>query len=237
MKNKEFKCRASKGEVLTVNGKREDKIGATYISYLQERLIESLTGSKKEISSKYLTHGVVTENQALKRAGNYFGCTFEKNSERLYNDHFEGEFDSRSESIVIDTKSSFTAQTFPYFMTEPPKGYYNQLQIYMDLTGLDRAALVYCLENGTESEINSLAWKYAKREANEKGSEDYEMEVRHYEEAEKQLNYDHLPDWMRIKVFEFDRDDKIIDTMKSKVEAGRLVIENELLPLIEKMKS
>ncbi len=232
----EFKCRASKGEVTVVNGKRKDGVGQTFVTYLQEWLVYQLTGSLKEIDSKYLLHGIATEPQALERAGKYYGCKFEKNTTQLENEHFTGEFDSKSDSIVIDTKSSFTAQTFPYFMTKPPKGYHAQLQIYMDLTGLKKASLIYCLENGTIDEINALAWKYAKREAVENGLIDCEMEVHHYEQAEKQLNYDHLPDWMRIKVFEFDRDDKLIDTMKSRVEIGRSIIKNELFPEIEKMR-
>src|SRR5690606_31318753 len=157
-------------------------------TYVQEWLISELTGKKKRIDSKYLRSGVERELASLARASNYFGVELEKNTTQLENDFFTGEFDAKTDDMVIDVKSSWDTFTFPIFETEPDKGYVRQLQIYMDLTGLKKASLVYCLENGTEEMIESLSWKIAKEEGAD------EPDISHWEKAEQELNYDHLPE-------------------------------------------
>lgn len=221
---KEFKLRASKGSVLLQTG----KMGAGTKTYVQEWLISELTGKTKRIDSKYLSSGVERELASLGRASKYFGIDLEKNTIQLGNDFFTGEFDAKTDDMVIDVKSSWDAFTFPLFETEPDKGYVRQLQIYMDLTGLKKASLVYCLENGTEEMIESLSWKIAKKDGAD------EPDITHWEQAEKELNYDHLPEHMRIKVFSFERDEELIENMQQSVLDCRRYIENELLPIINK---
>ena len=219
---KDFKLRASKGGVLLQTG----KMGAGTKTYVEEWLISELTGLRKRIDSKYLRSGVEREDASLKRASKYFNFELVKNSQQLENDFFTGEFDAKTDDTVIDVKSSWDPFTFPLFETEPDKGYFRQLQIYMDLTGFEKASLVYCLENGTEEMIESLSWKIAK----EAGAD--EPDISHWEQAEKELNYDHLPDNMRIKVFSFERDEVLIENMKQAVLDCRKYIKNELLPII-----
>lgn len=219
---KEFKLRASKGGVLLQTG----KMGAGTKTYVQEWLISELTGKEKRIDSKYLRSGVERESASLIRASKYFGVELVKNTNQLENEFFTGEFDAKTEDMVIDVKSSWDAFTFPFFESEPDKGYYRQLQIYMDLMGLEKASLVYCLENGTEEMIESLSWRFAK----EDGAE--EPDISHWEKAEKELNYDHLPENMRIKVFNFERDEELIENMRQAVLDCRKYIKEELLPLI-----
>ena len=221
---KQFKLRASKGSALLQTG----KMGAGTKTYVQEWLISELTGKTKRIDSKYLRSGVERELASLARASKYFGVELKKNTTQLENDFFTGEFDAKTDEMVIDVKSSWDAFTFPLFETEPDKGYVRQLQIYMDLTGLEKASLVYCLENGTEEMIESLSWKIAK----EAGAE--EPTIEHWDLAEKELNYDHLPDTMRIKVFSFERDEELIKNMKQSVLDCRSYIETELLQIINK---
>lgn len=221
---KEFKLRASKGSVLLQTG----KMGAGTKTYVQEWLISQLTGKEKRIDSKYLRSGVEREAASLIRASKYFGVELKKNTTQLENDFFTGEFDAKTDDMVIDVKSSWDAFTFPLFETEPDKGYVRQLQIYMDLMGFKKASLVYCLENGTEEMIESLSWKIAK----EAGAD--EPDISHWEQAENELNYDHLPENMRIKVFSFERDDVLIENMKQAVLDCRKYIESELLTQINK---
>lgn len=236
MKTSKFKCRASKAGDLMTNGRAKNSIGQTCITMLKEWLITDLTGKTKDISSKYLTHGIVTEDLAIQRISKYYGQTFTKNEVQLENEYFTGTFDACSDVLVVDAKSSFSPFTFPYFDAEPPKGYYNQVQVYLDLTGLQKGAVAFCLENGTEEEIEKLAWQIAKREAIQKGIEDFEMEIEHWNQANEQLNYDHLPEWMRIKVYEFDRNEELIQQMKDRVVDCREIIENELLTELMNIK-
>ena len=221
---KEFKLRASKGGVLLQTG----KMGAGTKTYVQEWLISELTGIRKRIDSKYLKSGIEREPASLLRASKYFGVELTKNETQLENDFFTGEFDAKTDDRIIDVKSSWDPFTFPLFETEPDKGYFRQLQIYMDLTGFEKASLVYCLENGTEEMIESLSWKIAK----EAGAD--EPSIEHWDLAEKELNYDHLPENMRIKVFTFERDEILIENMKHAVSDCRKYINNELLPTINK---
>lgn len=218
---KQFKLRASKGSVLLQTG----KMGAGTKTYVQEWLISQLTGKEKRIDSKYLKSGIERELASLARASKYFGVELKKNTTKLENDFFTGEFDAKTDDTVIDVKSSWDAFTFPLFEPEPDKGYVRQLQIYMDLTGLEKASLVYCLENGTEEMIESLSWRIAKEEGAE------EPDITHWEKAEKELNYDHLPENMRIKVFSFERNDELISNMRQAVLDCREYINNELLPI------
>lgn len=231
MKIKEFKCRASKIGDLMTNGKGKVPVmGDTAKNYLKEWVIEEITGHRKEIQSKYLTKGIEVEPLALERAGKLYGCEFNKNTERLANEFFTGEWDSKNDELVIDVKSSWDAFTFPYFIIEPPKGYYNQLQVYMDLTGLKKASLVYCLENATEDEIDRKAQKLAWEDGLE------EPDMKHWDKASEMLTFDHLPDWMRIKRFEFKRNDHLIEAMKTRVEVARLYIKDDLIPTLENLK-
>jgi hypothetical protein len=279
-----FKCRASKGTVLTTGYKKASfddllrieelkkerdtlvnangnkvkwtdnkaaeldkliylsknpQLGETCKSYLKEWVIEKITGKSKDVDTYNFQHGIDTEPLALKRAGNYFGCEFEKNTQRIENDYFIGEWDSanKPKDLVIDVKSSISAHTFPYFNETPDEGYYDQLQIYMDLTGLNNAALVHCLENGTDEEIERLAWKIARKESKLLGREEIEMDMTHWNQAKEKLNFDHLPAWMRIRVYDFKRDDNRIEELKARVLDCRPVIENELLPKLLNLKN
>lgn len=223
---REFKLRASKGSVLLQSG----KIGAGTKTYVQEWLISELTGKTKRIDSKYLKSGIEREPASLARASKFFGVELTKNETQLENDFFTGCYDAKTDDMVIDVKSSWSPFTLPLFENEPDKGYVRQLQIYMDLTGLEKASLVYCLENGTEEMIESLSWRIAKEEGAE------EPDISHWEQAEKELNYDHLPEDMRIKVYSFERDDELISNMKQAVLDCRSYIENELLTEIKQVK-
>jgi hypothetical protein len=221
---KEFKLRASKAGDLMTNGRGKDLgMGETAKNYLKEWVVEQLTGKKKQIQSKYLDKGIAVEDKSLDRASKHFDFELKKNDVQLSNDFFTGEFDSKTNDTVIDVKSSWDAFTFPYFMTEPPKGYYLQLQVYMALTGLKKASLVYCLENATMEEIERLSWVKAKKQGFE------EPEIIHWEEAEQELTFDDLPDNMRIKVFNFEYDEQIIKQMEERVIEARNYINNELL--------
>jgi hypothetical protein len=219
---KEFKLRASaSGKMLTAKGvlaKNETSRG-----YVKEWLISEITGKRKTIDSKYLRRGVEVEDLSIKRIGKTLGLELTKNELYFENDFFTGTPDLITEDTVIDAKSSWNCFTFPYFMEEPPIDYVAQLQVYMNLTGKRKAILAYCLENGTQEQINQLAWQKAK----EVGAD--EPTIEHWDEAESDLNYDHLPDYLRIKMFYIDYDESMIDNLKEVVLFARKYINEELL--------
>jgi len=224
---KRFKCRASKGGILLTNDRSGKAMGETAKSYCKEWTISELTGKEKDIKSKYLSRGKVMEESAIERASKYYDCEMIKNEIHLENEYFTGTYDAKNFERVIDTKVPFDAFTFPFFVTEPDKDYYAQLQIYMNLTGLKKASLCYCLENGSDEQIQRLSWDIAR----ESGKD--EPDIEEWDLAENQLSYDHLPDNLRIKVFEFEYDKSFIEQLEIRVLQARKYIETELLTQIK----
>lgn len=198
-------------------------------SYCKEWLISEFTGKKKNIKCKQFSRGKAMESSAISRMSKHYGCELVKNENQLENDFFTGEYDTNTPEIVIDVKVPLDCFTFPYFDTEINQDYYGQLQVYQNLTGLRMASLCYCLENGSEEQIEKLSWEIAK----ELGKDEPDMEE--WEEAEKELSYDHLPVGLRKKIFEFDYNDDFINLAERFVLACRSYIKDELLPIINKM--
>jgi len=195
-------------------------------SYCKEWLISEITGKKKDIRSKYLARGKAMEESAIKRIAKHYGYELVKNNEQLENEYFTGEYDTNTPEIVIDAKVPFDAFTFPFFETEPDKNYYGQIQVYQELKGLRKGSLCYCLENGSEEQINKLSWDIARDlEKDEPDIEDWDM-------AAEELSYDHLPDSLRKKVFEFEYNETYIKQAEKMVLASRKYIENELIPML-----
>ena len=219
---KEFKIRASKASfLLTAGGKTS--VAQTPKTYFEEWLISNITGKHKVIDSKYLRRGIESEEFAIARVGK----ELVKNKQYFENDYFKGTPDIITDDCVIDTKCSWDAFTFPFFIKEPPIQYVAQLQVYMNLTGKRKAILAYCLENGTMEQINSLAWKKAKDDGAD------EPKIDHWDTAESELNYDNLSPELRIKKFEIEYDEDMINNLIEGVKFGREYIKNELLTQIK----
>ena len=219
---KEFKIRASKASVLLTAGGKTS-VAQTPKNYFEEWLISNITGKHKVIDSKYLRRGIESEEFAIARVGK----DLIKNKQYFENDYFIGTPDVITEDTVIDAKCSWDAFTFPLFMKDPPIQYVAQLQVYMNLTGKRKAILAYCLENGTMEQINSLAWKKAKDDGAD------EPKIDHWDTAESELNYDNLSPELRIKKFEIEYDEDMINNLIEGVKFGREYIKNELLTQIK----
>lgn len=196
-------------------------------SYCKEWLISDITGKKKDIRSKYLSRGKAMEETAIKgRVSKHYGAELVKNEGQLENEYFTGEFDTETDEIIIDVKIPFDCFTFPYFETVPDKYYFGQLQVYMNLRTKSKSSLFYCLENGSEKQINDLAWQIAR----ENGKD--EPDIEEWDLAESELSYDGLPESLRKKVYEFDYDPAYIERAEKYVIACRKYIENELIPML-----
>ncbi len=220
---KEFKCRASQLGLLMKNDRSGKAMGETVKSYVKEWYISQLTGKQKEIKSKYLERGNSLEEKAIERAGKHYGVEVIKNELFLENEYFTGTFDVRTIDIVIDTKVPFDCFTFPFFETELDPNYYAQMQIYMELTGLKKASVCYCLENGSDEQIERLSWQIAKSLGKD------EPDIEDWVTAENQLNYDHLPDELRIKVFEVEYNIDFIENAKKRVLEAREYLQTILI--------
>jgi hypothetical protein len=216
---KQFKCRASQLGKLMTNGRDRKSMGETAKSYVKEWYISELTGKKKEIKSKYLERGNAMEDVAIQRVAKHYGVELVKNELFLENEFFTGTFDCRTIDRVIDTKVPFDCFTFPFFETELDPMYYAQMQVYMNLTGLRKASVCYCLENGSDEQIERLSWQFAK----DLGKD--ETDIDDWNNAEAQLNYDHLSDNLRIKPFEIEYDEAFIAEAQQRVLDSRNYLE------------
>jgi len=155
MENKIYRHRASQSGLLLTNGKDDLKLGASMITYLKKWYAEQKSGVRDEIDSKYFRKGNMCEDEAIDICAERFGLgILEKNIVHFNDEHFNGTPDVITDEFVIDTKCSWDYVTFLDSITSPiNKDYEAQLQVYMHLTGIKKAKLVYVLLD-TPAEAN-----------------------------------------------------------------------------------
>lgn len=196
---RKFRIRASAaGKLMTNPRSNSEVLSKTTKEYLQQWAKEQIYGVRKSIKSKYLDKGNAVEEDAIKYAAKELGWLFADKNEELFKDeYFVGTPDVILEDTIVDIKSSWDCFTFPLFEDKiPSKDYLHQLQVYMHLTGKRKAQLVYVLMNTPDE----LAYEF---------SHDY---------SEITSNY-------RIKTFDIDYDEEIIDKLKERVQTSREYIE------------
>jgi len=197
----------SKSEILSQTAK----------TYVEEQVLLAKYGIVKTFNSRYTDKGNLVEDESIKLASDVLDLGFlYKNDEHFTNDWVMGTPDVNTDDILLDVKSSWDATTFPFFATEiPTKDYYYQLQGYMWLTGKQKSLLVYCLVNTpldmVQDEIRRAHWN----------ANLLEESLDLIDEVQKRHNFDHIPDNRRVKVFEVERDDEVIEQIKERVELYR----------------
>lgn len=220
LQKKTYKERASQvGKIMTNPRSKSEEISKTALAQIQERWLRDQFGIKREIWSKAMDKGIECEDDSIDLFARVHGLfNLEKNQEYFENDHFTGTPDLITEDCIIDIKSSWDGNTYPWFQDPnqiPSKDYYYQLQCYMDLCGKDRAILAYCLVNAKEDmiqdEIRRQAWQHKMIET----TNEFDDKVR------AQMEYDHIPEILRVKTFEIEKDQDMIDQMKERVELCR----------------
>lgn len=196
-----FKCRASaSGKLATDPKKKTDLLSKTTETFLKEWATEKKYGYRKNIKSKYLIRGIEDEDQAIEKTIEWLDLEFQVKNETFYeNEYFCGTPDLIIDGVVYDTKCSWDCFTFPRFETEiPTDDYFYQLQVYMSLLGLKKAVLVYVLLDTPPS---------------------YDNEA---------MTYGHLPISDRIKTFEIDYDQEVIDKLQQRVIDSRIYLQKIL---------
>jgi len=189
-----FKCRASAlGKLMTNPRSKSETLSQTTKSYLEEWVKEQIYGIKKQINSKYLQKGLALEDQAIE----FYSVAMDKDFMIKNLDHFEDDFftgtpDCMHVGVVYDFKTSWDCFTFPLFDQEPDMGYYYQLQVYMHLTGLRKAKLVYTLQDTPD-----------------------------YLTHEEPVSYAHVDNSYRVKEFEIEYDPMVIETAKARIQECR----------------
>lgn len=206
-----FKLRCSAIGSIMPSSNARTRFTKTHLDWIKKRLIEKKYGRKEEIKSDFLTKGIEVEEASFTLACKVLKLGFvKKNQEHFESDYITGTPDLIHNDTVIDIKSSWNLFTFPFFEKELPNSdYWWQLQGYMELTGLDKAKLVYCLVNTPEPLIMNEAY----RMAGKRGVMVDEVE----EEARDQHTFDDIPESERVKVFEIDKDSEAGKIIKDRV--------------------
>jgi len=199
-------------------------LSQTAKTYVEELAKEHLFGIKKVFKSRYTDKGNEVEEKAIELTEEVLGFEFlTKNEEYFENEWIKGTPDIITHSLVIDVKSSWSGDTFPFFETElPNKDYYYQVMGYMWLTGKKNALISYCLINTPEEivndEIRRTAWGKYEIEPSEETIRD--VMALH--------SFDHIPKDRRVKAFHVEYNEGVVNEMKTRIEHCRTYF-NELI--------
>jgi hypothetical protein len=209
-----YRERASQmGKIMTNSRSKTDKFSKTTRSQVQSTLLRNEFNIKKEFWSKQMDKGNQCEDDSIALFSKIFGFFGMKKNEDFYeNEFFTGTPDLLHEDYVIDIKTSWDGNTFPWFESEiPTKDYVYQLQTYMNLTGKRKAVLAYCLTDAPEEmmqdEVRRQGWQHKMIDI----TEDFENGVR------AQMTFGHIREDLRVKIFEIDYDEELIIKMKERV--------------------
>lgn len=239
MKKHKWLIRPSQMGKLMKGGRKKDELfGKTALDCIKENVLLHKFGIEPEhVETKQMEKGTFNEAKNIDIASRVLGWKNVKGSDekfRLANNYLIGEPDVNTDTLLADIKSSWSANTFPFFDNPNNPDYIAQLQCYMELTGHTQAELVYVLSNNpehiTQNEIERLTHYYSKRPHlfNAEGIEDlWSMaEIKATEIVHKQAHVEHIPEESRVKRFIIQRDEEFITEMKTRVEQARIIFDN-----------
>lgn len=225
---KEFKIRCSQIGKIIGTGKKHP-LTQTAMSYCKFWLKEQLYERRMEFRSKYTDKGCIVEDESIDFIGEQLGLGFLiKNDKQFENDYFTGEPDILPPNLdlVIDAKNSWSWETFPILESEiPTTDYYWQLQGYMSLIGRNRAKLCYVLSDTPQHLIEREARRYCY----DNGFEELDIDI--YNKFLASMTYSEIPDNLKIKTFEIERNDEDIALAEKKVVECREYISTLLKQL------
>ena len=208
----EFKIRCSAiGQIMT-NSRTKGQLSKTAQSYIETWIKEQIYKRRKVVTTKYMEKGNIVEDRSIAFAGRVLNADIIKNEQRYENELLVGTPDVITDDYVIDVKNSWDCFTFPLFYENVPnKDYFYQAQGYMALTGLSHYKLIYTLLDTPDSLIER-EFKYAS-----------ELD---YDTFAKDYRYSEIDEAYRIRIFEIERDEDVIDAINGRVIECRNYINN-----------
>jgi hypothetical protein len=208
---------SSIGKIMTNAKTKGETLSQTTKTYLQELAVQEVYGIRKEFSSRYTDKGNEVEELSIALCNDVLNLGFiYKNEEHYSNEWVSGTPDVNTNEILLDVKSSWDATTFPFFDTElKNKDYFYQLQGYMWLTEKQESLLCYCLIDTplqiVEDEIRREHWKASLIEES--------LDLRAFVQAKH--TFGHIPKEKRVKTFIIQKDDVVIESIKTRIEECR----------------
>lgn len=202
---------------------------------LRKVWIAETTGRKHRVESEYLEKGLEVEEDLITMYSLHTGDFHKKNKVRIENDWLDGEWDftTENDTIIVDTKGSWDLFTFyDSYFNKLDTGYKWQLQGYMMLGGKYYAKLVYGLINTPEHLIKAkcdrVMYKMFGNESNMAFASDNMLEE--YKSECDYIHSIHIFDDIdlkkKIKIFNLERDESMIEQIAPKIEACRWYLNN-----------
>jgi len=179
--------------------------------------------SRTFLKTDVLDKGKECENLAIARICKVNGFPPVINANKLgvvlKDEYGEGHPDAIINSLRIgfDAKCSFTDDSFPLFKSELKDVNYNwQAKRYAMMSGFDKWLVCYSLENTPMHIVEREAWKLWRE-----GQNDGNPTESFIDDVRQMHNFDHLPDWARVKTYEVLTTQKDKEDVKLFVGLGR----------------
>lgn len=190
-------------QIMAMPRNKSEALSDAAKSFVRNQIKEDLFGYVSFDGNKYTRKGNELEELAIKLSGFSRGRVFKKNEERKENNWITGECDIYDDKrkIIIDTKCSWDIGTHPFFIDEATDkakkaGYDYQMQGYMWLWDCEQAEIDFCLFP-TPFDLLSQ-----------------------YDNIEQHIDLvEQIPQKQRITTVVIKRDEKIIESIKERVEA------------------
>jgi hypothetical protein len=206
--------------------KDEIQLSETCKTYLIQSYVLSKYGRVREITTKQMVKGTISEDDSILLFSALEGRIYNKNTKRISNDYISGTPDLfDTEDIlncneIIDIKSCWDIFTFLSNVPDPEKDmYYWQLQGYMALTGAKIGTIAYCLVNTPDSIIEGEKYQLLRRmDVVTEEDPSYQKEV---QLLLANRYFDDIDMSERLLTFSIDRNDEDILKIYKKVEKCR----------------
>ena len=145
---------SSIGKLMT-NGRGKNEVGATAKSYIKQVAKENFYGYRSEINNKYITKGLMQEQDSIDLLNTVRFEGYIKNDVRMVNEVMTGEADIITNDSIIDIKTSWSLDTFPVMAEDGYDALYEwQLRAYMMLYDRPNAELIYCMVTTSNELLN-----------------------------------------------------------------------------------
>lgn len=185
------------GEVLSVGAK----------TYLRKLAKQSVYGFRPVLDTKPIKKGLLCENDSIDLLNAVLFTDYSKNTTRIENEWLTGEADIVADDCIIDTKTSWSLETFPATEEDGENSDYEwQGRAYMMLYDKPRFTLAYCMVSTPDDLIG------------------YEDSAVH--------KVDHIEPAMRITLLHFIRDLELEAKIIEKCQAAQVYVDQ----MIEKIK-
>ena len=200
------------------------EFGATAMSYIREVWMRNEFGYDEPLVSNEILKGLMVEDEVIGIMTRHINGGFRvKNDQQFENDYFTGCPDVLIPEIVEDGKASWTLRTFMETRRPDPL-YIAQGQVYMDLTGAKKFRLCHVLVDTPDELVLEEKKRLYFRFNCDEENPIYQELIKKVDAMHKIANK--IPEDQRIKVFEFDRNDDYLETLKLRVRQARVVYSN-----------